>query len=417
MEASASIRRRPRSWPDAGEHIGHPRHADNGPFRRATSAVGLTSATTTGVTEHDHHAPRPVREERQPPREGVEEVAPGILRLQLPISLPGLGHVNCYAMEDARGLALVDPGLPGPTTFRTLQRIMKAGGLPIERVHSVVVTHSHPDHFGQAGQFRKRYGADVITHRTFRTFLDPDAEDQERADELEVTDGSAKAQIESLQGRTLSEGPLAKHTPWGGDPYSMPRSRRLRYWAMRKAAGRFVGTPSPTRRVEDAQVIELGGREWVAVHTPGHTIDHLCLYDPAGGVMISGDHVLPTITPHISGLGTTVDPLKDFFDSLERMKTFDGVRTVLPAHGLEFADLAGRATAIERHHHERLDKLRAASGELGSGTVHEYMQVLFQERSWGSMAESETYAHLEHLRLCGEATVDESGDQLRYRFD
>ena len=60
--------------------------------------------------------------------------------------------------------------------------------------------------------------------------------------------------------------------------------------------------------------------------------------------------------------------------------------------------------------------VRTASGEIGSGTVHEYMQVLFQERSWGSMAESETYAHLEHLRLTGEATVDESGEQLLYRF-
>lgn len=45
------------------------------------------------------------------------------------------------------------------------------------------------------------------------------------------------------------------------------------------------------------------------------------------------------------------------------------------------------------------------------------MKVLFQERSWGPMAESETYAHLEHLRLIGEATVDERGAQLRYRFD
>jgi hypothetical protein len=37
------------------------------------------------VTDHDHAALKPVREERQPPREGVEEVTPGILRLQLPI--------------------------------------------------------------------------------------------------------------------------------------------------------------------------------------------------------------------------------------------------------------------------------------------------------------------------------------------
>ncbi len=30
------------------------------------------------------------------------------------------------------------------------------------------------------------------------------------------------------------------------------------------------------------------------------------------------------------------------------------------------------------------------------------MRVLFRERSWGEMAESETYAHLEHLRELGE---------------
>jgi glyoxylase-like metal-dependent hydrolase (beta-lactamase superfamily II) len=371
---------------------------------------------TGDVTDHHHHAPSPVREERQPPREGIDEVAPGVLRLQLPISLPGLGHVNCYAMEDTRGITLVDPGLPGPKTWKALQQTMATGGLPIDRVHSVVVTHSHPDHFGQAGRFRRKFGAEVITHHRFRTFLDPEAEDQESADDMALADRPVKAQVESARDQNTSPGPLGRATPWGGEPYMVSRSRRLRYWAMRKAAGRFVPTPSPTRRVEDADVLTLGGREWVAVHTPGHTIDHLCLFDPNDGVMISGDHVLPTITPHISGLGTTVDPLKDFFDSLDRMSTFSGVRTVLPAHGLEFADLPGRAQDIKRHHHERLEKLREASGELGQGTVHEYMQVLFQKRSWGPMAESETYAHLEHLRLLGEAEVDETGTQLRYSF-
>jgi hypothetical protein len=67
-----------------------------------------------------------------------------------------------------------------------------------------------------------------------------------------------KAQIESLQGQDLRRGPFAKQIPWGGDPYPMPRARRLRYWAMCKAAARFVTTPTSTRRVEDAQVIELG---------------------------------------------------------------------------------------------------------------------------------------------------------------
>jgi hypothetical protein len=38
------------------------------------------------------------------------------------------------------------------------------------------------------------------------------------------------------------------------------------------------------------------------------------------------------------------------------------------------------------------------------------MQKLFRERSWGGMAESETYAHLEHLRILGEAGVHRRAD-------
>ena len=40
----------------------------------------------------------------------------------------------------------------------------------------------------------------------------------------------------------------------------------------------------------------------------------------------------------------------------------------------------------------------------GEATVEQLSQRLFRERSWGPMAESETYAHLEHLRLSGQAT-------------
>lgn len=367
---------------------------------------------------HDHGTPeqRPVREERRPARPDVEEMAPGILRIQLPIELPGLGHVNCYAMEDDRGIALVDPGLPGPKTRAVLKKKLKGAALSYDHVHTVVVTHSHPDHFGQAASIRRATGAEVVTHRSFRTFLDPTAEDDESDVETAplTSDQLEKATVAAARHEAADPGPLTSVTPWGGSPYTLPRTRRVKYWLMRHAAGRFMPIPSPSRRVADHDVISLAGRDWIAVHTPGHTIDHLCLWDPTHGVMISGDHVLPTITPHISGLGATVDPLKDFFESLDRMSTFADVKTVLPAHGLEFGDLGGRADDIKRHHHERLDTLREASDTLGMATVGDYMRALFKERSWGSMAESETYAHLEHLRLLGDATVDDQGEVLRY---
>ncbi|MCP4227666.1 MAG: MBL fold metallo-hydrolase [Actinomycetia bacterium] len=368
---------------------------------------------------------KPLREERRPAREEVDEVSPGVLRIQLPISMPGLGHVNCYAMEDARGVCLVDPGLPGPRTWSQLKSRLAGAGLSIDRVHTVVITHSHPDHFGQAAKLQKKVGAEIVTHESFRTFLDPTAEEldgethtvfegippNQEGQALDPSDQMNPARLASA-----GEGPFARNTPWGGKAYQLPIRRRLQYWAMRKAAGRFMSTPTPTKRVEEAQVLELGGREWISVHTPGHTQDHLCLWDPANGIMISGDHVLPTITPHISGMSVTPDPLADFFTSLDRMQTFDGVSTVLPAHGLEFVDLGGRAQSIKSHHHDRLASLREASDRVGRGTVEEYMKELFQPRSWGSMAESETYAHLEHLRLAKQAAVTAEGHELLYEI-
>jgi glyoxylase-like metal-dependent hydrolase (beta-lactamase superfamily II) len=178
----------------------------------------------------------------------------------------------------------------------------------------------------------------------------------------------------------------------------------------------FMRTPAPTRRVEEAEVVRLAGRDWVSLHTPGHTADHLCLYDPAEGIVLSGDHVLPTITPHISGLTPGDDPLEEFFQSLDKVAALDGVRLALPAHGHPFEDLAGRTLAIREHHEERLETLRTAAAELGSGTVEELMQRLFKPRSWGQMAESETYAHLEHLRVTGEAESRREGGALRYRL-
>ena len=64
---------------------------------------------------------------------------------------------------------------------------------------------------------------------------------------------------------------------------------------------RMLMVPKPTQVLEHSEVIQLGRSEWLTVHTPGHTNDHLCLYDPVNGTFLSGDHVLPTITPHIGG--------------------------------------------------------------------------------------------------------------------
>lgn len=334
-----------------------------------------------------------MKQERLPPRREVEEVAPGVLRAQLPVWFTGLGHVNMYVLEDRRGVAVIDPGLPGPATWRAIKRAMKQIGIPVGRIHTVLVTHSHPDHFGGVPRLLKRTGANMLTHRSFRAWWSPHP-----ADDWEPGQAGDRLRM-----------------PWRGGTYQWTAQQRMLRPAFRYLAAR-VEPPLPTRTVEDGDRITLADRDWLAVHTPGHTADHLCLYDPDKGTLISGDHVLPTITPHISGMSRDPDPLKAYLSSLDKVVGLGDVSHVLPAHGHPFKDLSGRVEDIKEHHAERVDRLRQALAALGPTTVQELARQIFPQKSWGFMAENETYAHLEHLRLAGEAEQFESGGDLRYRI-
>ena len=352
------------------------------------------------------------KQELEPASSEVTEVAPGVLRLQLPISMPGLGHVNCYALVDSEGAALVDPGLPGDESWTALRDRLQQAGIPLRRVHTTVVTHSHPDHYGGSHQLREETGADLLTHTAFTS--SPAAEDANADIDLELLELSPDAMVELWKGKLQDRG----NTPWG-TRREPPPDEAIRLFVQSNEAGRAprFRVPEPTIRVADGDAVRLAGREWFAVHTPGHTTDHLCLWDPAEGVLLSGDHVLPTITPHIAGSTELDDPLAAFFESLARVGAFEGVEVCLPAHGHPFADLRGRTASIRRHHVERLDVLRAAASALGSAPVEAYMKELFAERSWGDMAASETFAHLEHLRVIGEADSRHGHDGLlRYRL-
>jgi glyoxylase-like metal-dependent hydrolase (beta-lactamase superfamily II) len=349
-----------------------------------------------------------VRQEQESASERIDEVAPGVLRLQLPIQFTGLGHVNTYALEDSRGFALVDPGLPGQKSWRSLQARLQRAGIPLRRVHTVLVTHSHPDHFGGAGLLAERSGAAVVASTHFHLWWDPDDTGEQ---ELEVAGTHPAPQQRRSGGGTPT--PFGRPTPWGGRTMQPSARQRLRYRVGRTVARRWFRTPRVTARLDDADRISLAGREWFAMHTPGHTADHLCLHDPETGTLLSGDHVLPTITPHISGM-IDGDPLAQYVRSLDRVADLAGVTTVLPAHGHPFGDLPGRVAAIKEHHDDRLERLREISEASGWASVQDLTHQLFTKRSWGPMAESETYAHLEHLRHAGRADRRHDEDRMLY---
>ena len=349
---------------------------------------------------------RTIKQEQQPARTEIDEVAPSILRMQLPIAIPGLRHVNMYCLRDARGVTVIDPGLPDDASWATLQERLRQAELEVRHVHTVIVTHSHPDHFGGAARLHAASGARVIAHESFSIFGERPQLAQPHHVEVSVEHLAPWAVLPAEH----SELPSDMHIPWGADqPDSSDRDRQQ--WERIRASTSHSMVPPLTHVVRHDDVMRIADRSFRVVHTPGHTSDHICLLDLETGTLLSGDHVLPSITPHISGLNRQHDPLQAFFDSLDRMLEVPGVRLCLPAHGDVFADLEGRVTAIKRHHRERLDQLVGIARSFGkAASVKDYSQALFAERSWGIMAESETYAHLEHLRVHGRAQSQRAAD-------
>ena len=387
--------------------------------------------------------PRPHKQEQDPASEEVVEVAPGVIRMQLPIWMPGLGHVNTYGLLDDNGLAVVDPGLPGPSSWKALKQRLKQAGFGVQDIHTVIVTHSHPDHFGGAGRIKKEAGANLVAHRAFTTWsLDETSRrnhlptEEEQAEAERIAAAAAQAldiggeeiptiadHIDDYEGDPLRDNPTAEtqaqsvpwggETPWGGSKHPMPKlTRRMKIRAMRM----LFRPPNPSQRVVHGERIQLAGREWVSIHTPGHTVDHLCLYDPEHGLLLSGDHVLPSITPHISGVGNGADALRSYLQTLDLVAALDGVKLGLPAHGHPFDDVPGRVEAIKEHHEERMLFIQNASNAIGPATVQDISHEIFPKKHWGVMAESETFAHLEHMVLAGDAERWEATDgRLMYR--
>ena len=151
-------------------------------------------------------APRPKKQKQEPASTEVVEAAPGVLRMQLPISMPGLGHVNMYGLTDDRGIAVVDPGLPGPQSWSALKSRLKSAGYRLKDVHTVFVTHSHPDHFGGAGRIASISGARVVTHDSFTTWS-LSRRDRQRSEHLPAEQA---AELERFANKLAGLGPAER---------------------------------------------------------------------------------------------------------------------------------------------------------------------------------------------------------------
>ena len=338
------------------------------------------------------------------------EIIEGIHQLKAPMPGNVLRYTLVYLIKGEGGYVLVDAGSSVPGAIEAVGEQLKALHVDFPDIKQIVVTHLHPDHYGLSGAIRERSGGVIVTHERTR---------------------------ENLRARAHGRGPAS----WGNDEWArkhgLDPEEEQRFWRdqMTEMSRRGNGRPDmgmgsfhppamaePDVTVQGGETIEFVSRRFEVIFTPGHSPDHICLYDRERKVLFTGDHILPVITPHVSYMpDSDTDPLGDYIAGLETLRVLD-VEHTLPAHEFTISNLEERVQELERHHEERNQFVLDALAE-GPKTAYEITsRVRWDVGSWESMhpglrrsALNECMSHLEYLRRRGKVETVEEGDRVFFK--
>src|ERR1700758_4657375 len=271
----------------------------------------------------------------------LEPVAPGVRRIVARNPSPFTFRGTGTYVVGHGEVAVIDPG---PDLAEHVEALL--AGLAGERVTHILITHTHRDHSPAAAPLKAATGA----------------------------------------------------ATWGFGPHA--GGRRGEPGVEEGGDWDFV----PDVVVRDGERITGRGWRFEAVHTPGHTTNHLCFALPDKGILFSGDHVMGWSTSVIS------PPDGDMAAYLASLDKLLGRRDAVywPTHGPAITEPQDYVRTFIAHRREReagiLDCLRADVG--GIEAIVERLYTGLQPGLHRAAARS-VHAHL--IDLAGRGVVESDG--------
>jgi len=317
--------------------------------------------------------------DEKPRGDRVFECAPGVFRIALPTAFP-VGDVNAYFLPGPEPV-LVDTGVCGEATMAALSAALGCLGARVSDVRHLLLTHGHVDHCGGARAIREASGCDVRLHpRGHERVADP-------AGRLAA---DLPGYLDFLARSGFSQATIDLHAQHAG-------------WHLK-----YMDPCADLASVREGDVVATGdGRRLRCVETPGHSGDSVSWMLEDEGVLLTGDHVLPTITsnPTLESAGDDCEPclrpLVAFRESLRKAASLP-VEVACPGHGRPFGDLAGRCAEIEAHQARRCDHVLGRIREAGAPTRKALALLVF-----GKVPAKEVYLALSEIQAAIGLLADE----------
>lgn len=303
-----------------------------------------------------------------------EQIADGVYwaRFAMPLSLD---HINIWLLEDEAGWTVVDTCLDLPDARQNWQTLFQdfMGGKPVLRV---ICTHMHPDHVGLAGWISRQFDCELWMSREEYLMCRMMAADTGRP--------APQAAIDFYH--------AAGYTP-----------EQLAHYQTRfgQFGSAISALPDNFRRLVDGETFTIKGRYWQTVVGSGHSPEHMALYCPALKLLISGDQILPRISPNVSVFPTEPagNPLQAWLRSNALIRDrLPADVLVLPSHEAPFYGLHVRLSHMLESRERSLVRLLEHLAEPRRAV--DCFSVLFRREidpSLLGMATGESLAYLNCL--------------------
>jgi glyoxylase-like metal-dependent hydrolase (beta-lactamase superfamily II) len=317
-----------------------------------------------------------------------EEILPGLFRLKIPLPESPLKYLNSYVIKGPDRSLIIDTGLNRRECLEAMQDGLRTIGVDLAAA-DIFITHLHADHFGLVTK--------LATATSQIYFSRPE-----------------KELMDSWEGF----GTMIEYAGQNGFPEDELQS------ALDKHPGAKYGSEwiPDMKLLEEGDGIDVGDYHFKCVATPGHTMGHICLYEPGKEILIAGDHILIDITPNIQCWSDTQNPLKHYLASLEKVYSLT-VDLTLPGHRRLIGDHRARIEELKQHHADRLTEVLSIlnRGALNAFQVASQMAWDIDSESWDHFpvaqkwfATGEAISHLRFLEEEGRLARNTGGDITLY---
>ncbi len=324
----------------------------------------------------------------------IQEIYKNIYRNTIRLPHTPLKILNSYIITDDNRALIIDSGFNCKESYDDFFTGINSLGIDINNI-DLFITHLHADHSGLAAQFQKKSTGKIYASLIDSQFISS------------MVDGS----------------------------FTDLFRKSLALFGINESDDFFNSHPaitySPDSRI-DFTILKHGDRLTIGdynldvIFVPGHTPDHISLYDKTNKIYFSGDHIISSISPNISYWGDEYDDmLGKYINSLDAIYKLD-IDYVFSSHRDIITNHKKRIDEIKLHHKERLDEIveiiklhgkKLSVLEIASKMHWDYRAVNFDAfpnaQKW--FACSEAMAHLEYLRLSSKLKCSEV-NSVRYYF-